>query len=298
MNTISQEDIDLIVWNYRAAKSSEAARIAIDQKLIALVRVYGTDWSADQDEKQRKEAATQARRVVETVRADTFPDPRDVLLCKAMADIVNSMHPAWAAFENARKQHRKDAEKLAKKMPAWAVIGEVRGFSAWGLVTLIGEAGNLSNYSGCRKLYKRLGLAPDECYPKGERSTGRMIPRSTRGRIMGIIADALLRAQWRGEKEDVPAHAIGPYGEVYRSVKQRHLAAGKPKGHADKLARRAMTKALIHDVHRAWHGQPLDYVGSLESQGACDSQRVDDLQTPPPSVEARIWVFPQAAVAG
>lgn len=80
---------------------------------------------------------------------------------------------------------------------------------------------------------------------------------------MGIIADALLRAQWRGEKDGVPAHSIGPFGAVYGEAKARQLAAGKSKGRAEKLARRAMIKALIHDVHAAWHGKALAYAAKL-----------------------------------
>lgn len=104
---------------------------------------------------------------------------------------------------------------------------------------------------------------------------------------MGIIADPLFRAQWRGAREgddgsqrgnesqvdfdpvatSIPAHAIGPFGAVYGEAKVRQLAAGKTKGHAEKLARRTMVKALLHDVHRAWHGVELDYAKQNAGDG-------------------------------
>lgn len=253
--------IDELRLHYRLAKSAEAARIVIDQKLASFARVFLTAWTPDGDELTREQANKQVARVIATIRDAEVPAEEDAALCEAMASMVLAMEPSRAAFEIERKAHRKAAEKLALPLPAWKRIGHVMGFGIWGLVALIGEAGDIGNYPGCRHLYKRLGLAPDECYPRGEKNTGRMIPRNTRGRMMGVIADPLLRAQWRGEKEGSPAHPIGPFGKVYGETKARHLAAGKQKGHADKLARRAMTKALLHDVHRAWHGMPLDYAG-------------------------------------
>lgn len=260
--TVPPALIDEIRMGYRLAKSAEAARIAIDQKLASFVRVYLTAWTPDGEELTREKASKQALRVIETVRKGTDPAPEDEALCLAVSGMVLAMEPTRESFEAARKQHRREVEKRVKTLPAWERIGHTKGFSLWGLGALIGEAGNIGDYPGCRHVFKRLGLAPDECYPTGEKRSGRMIPRMARGRIMGVIADPLLRAQWRGEKDGVPAHHIGPFGKVYGEAKARHLAAGKKPGHADKIARRAMVKALIHDVHRAWHGMPLDYDGT------------------------------------
>jgi len=251
--------IAAIRLHYRLAKSAELSRIVIDQKLVSFARVFLTAWTPSGDEMTREKANKQAMRVIETIRDAETPREEDAALCEAMAKMVLAMEPSRAAFEAERKAQRKHAEKLAKTLPAWGRIEHVLGFGIWGLVTIIGEVGDVGLYPGCRHLYKRVGLAPDECYPRGEKSTGRMIPRAARGRIMGIIADPLLRQQWRGERDDAPAHAIGPFGKVYGETKARHLAAGKKPGHADKIARRAMVKALLHDVHRAWHGMALDY---------------------------------------
>jgi hypothetical protein len=251
--------IDEIRLNYRLAKSAEAMRIAIDQKLISFARVYLTAWTPDGEELTRTKANTQAKRVVDAALKGQPPTAGDEALYAAMVDMVNAVSLARAPIEARYKMHRKAVEKAAKTLPAWELLAPIRGFSVWGFGAVIGEAGDIGMYSGCRKIYKRLGLAPDECYPKGEKKTGRMIPRMARGRVMGIIADPLFRAQWRGERDDAPAHAIGPFGEVYIATKTRALESGKTKGHADKLGRRAMVKALLHSVHDAWHKPPKAY---------------------------------------
>jgi len=274
--TVSQDLIDAIRLDYRLAKSAENARIVIDHKLVSFARVYLTAWTPGGDEADRKKAAAQAMRAIKTIRAGDYPAEKDAELCEVMAPMVVGMEPSRSTFEAERKARRKSVEKYVRELPAWERLADIRGFSTWGLGVIVGEAGDLGNYPGCRHLYKRLGLAPDECYPNGEKSTGRMIPRSTRGRIMGIITDPLFRQQWRGEKDDVPAHPIGPYGAVYGSNKARHLAEDKTKGHAHNLARRAMIKALLHDVHRAWHGQPLDYTAEGESHETLERQSRND----------------------
>ena len=280
MLTAPRETIDQIRLAYRLAKSAEQSRIRLDLGLYAFARVHLTDWQPDAEQVSRAKMAARAKAAVEAIRAGK---EQEGVIFSGMAPLIHASEPSRVAFEAERKRHHKAAEKLVSALPGWQGIKHVSGFSAWGLATVIGEAGDLGAYSGCRKLFKRLGLAPDECYETGEKKTGRKIPRNSRGRIMGIIADPLLRAQWRGAREQdddgshvkveshaaddpvvVPAHAIGPFGEVYGSVKARHLAAGKVKGHADKLARRAMVKALLHDVHRAWHGKTLDYATAVD----------------------------------
>lgn len=257
--TAPPETIDAIRLNYRFAKVAEQSRIRIDLGLYAYARVFFSGWHPGADEARRKKAAAQAKRVVDQIRDGKEPSEAEAPLYRAMFSMVSASAASWDAFEGLRAEHRKAAEKLAVSLPGWKRIEHVKGFGLWGLVAIIGEAGDPGNYSGCRKLFKRLGLAPDECYPTGERSGGRMVPRTARGRIMGIIADPLLRAQWRGAKDDEPGYPIGPFGSVYAEAKARHLSAGKSKGHADKAARRAMAKALLHDVHAAWHDRPLLY---------------------------------------
>lgn len=263
VNTVDPDIITGIRLSYRMSKQAERSRIQLDQQLAAFARVYLTDWSPDGAPLDRSKALAQVTRVLKAARSDSDPTDADRELYDVMLPMVQAAEPTRLGFEAERKSRRKIAEKLAATIPAWERLRHIRGLSAWGLVVLVGEAGDIGHYSGCRKLYKRLGLAPDSSYPKGGKSAGRAIPRNTRGRVMGVIADALLRAQWRGAKGDEPAHAIGPYGAVYGDAKQRALVKFEGhKGHSEKFARRVMIKALIHDVHRAWHNLPLDYAWS------------------------------------
>ena len=318
--TVPPDSIDMIRLHHRLSKAAEDARIAIDHRLASFARVYLTAWTPGASAAERWKFNTQAVRVIKLIRKmdgaarkaarkakdpdDAYhaqfaelllstPQAKDQKLVEQMFSMVIDIEPAREKFEAVRKRHHKEVENLVNQLSAWASLEHIKGFSAWGLGTVIGEAGDVGAYSGPRKLFKRLGLAPKECYPRGEKKTGRMIPRKAHGRIMGIIAKPLLNNQWaaergpngeklttseQGQAGNIPAHAIGPYGIVYEQVKIRQLAAGKTKSHADKLARRAMVKALLHDVHRAWHGLELDYVIAEDgvSLRTCDSQNSHD----------------------
>lgn len=303
--TVPSDTIDGIRLKYRLAKTAEDTRNRLGGGITALARTYASGWDPTASLAERKETAAAAKRIVKHVlraqRPDIWSRYPDVLakvelssseetMLKGVQAHILDMAAPWWLFEMHRDLNRVEAERLARTLPAWSRLDHIKGFTIWGLVTIIGEFGDLTDnlvpeaerksghrYSGVRRIYKRLGLAPDECYPTGEKSKGRKIPRSTRGRIMGIIADTLLKHQWAGERgpegeklaasgkgdpTNIPAHPTGPYGAVYGKVKASHLAQGKKDGHADKVARRAMVKALIHDVHLAWHGEPLEYAAA------------------------------------
>lgn len=296
--------IDEIQLNYRLSKSAEGARMVIDQKLVSFARVYLTAWTPDGEELDREKARKQAERVIKMIRKESKPKKADAELYEIMYPMVLGMEPARETFDEESKARRKAVVEAVSLLPAYDIIERVMGFGPWGLGVLIGEAGDIGKYSGCRKLYKRLGLAPDDAYPRGEKSTGRMIPRRARGRVIGIIAESLFKWQWaaergpngeklmeedeKGQPGNIPAHPIGPYGAVYGEARARHLAAGKTKGHARNLARRAMIKALIHDVHRAWNGLPPDYVftGDEASQESYDRRGYHDRPSPTLEIHA------------
>jgi hypothetical protein len=311
--TALSDTIDPIRIAYRRAKAAEDTRNRLGAGTIAYVRTYVSGWNPNADKAERKKRAAGATRVVKHVLRHArpidnkgrglmpFPDVLDKVeleesdeaILTTAGELIRDIAGPWWRFEAERQRWRHKAEMLARSLPGWSNISHVSGFSVWGFVAIIGEFGDLTDlavpeserepgrrYGGVRRIYKRFGLAPDACYPAGARRTGLKIPRATRGRIMGVIAEPLLRQQWRGEKKDdsgsqqtndshehldpavVPAHAIGPYGQVYGEAKARHLADGWEKLHADKAARRAMVKALIHDVHKAWHGLELTYAAA------------------------------------
>src|SRR3990167_8830408 len=143
-------------------------------------------------------------------------------------------------FNDRRKAIEKDMIRYAAATPGAAFIESVRGVGLLGLAVVIGEAGNLSDYSNPAKLWKRLGWAPPDSYPTGEKSEGRKIPRRVKGELYGVIVEPCMK------------NNDGAYKALYDTRKAAYMEGGKTKLHAHKLAMRVMLKAILRDLWCSW----------------------------------------------
>lgn len=161
---------------------------------------------------------------------------------------------SWDAY---RKQIEAQMRTLAKTLPVWPWADNVRGLGELGVAIIIGEAGDPANYPRIECLWKRLGLAVidgerQQRKSGAEAAAAHGFNPSRRAEIW-TIGDSLFRSQWRGAKDDIPAHPLGPYGAAY--AKRKAATEGREGwslGRRDADARRVMTKALIEDFWKAW----------------------------------------------
>lgn len=187
----------------------------------------------------------------------------------------------WVAFEStavirslrdqaeaAKKVVEKRLIKTAKTMHIAAFVEATPGFGWVGAAQIIGEAGDLGQYSNPAKLWKRMGLGLISSGERQQKFTDKAKaieagynPR--RRSTMFVIGDSMIKAK-------------GPYRELYLARKafevEKAVAAGKrvlpaakiPKkeaatcmseGHVHIRAQRYMEKRLLRDLWRAWRGQ-------------------------------------------
>lgn len=254
------------------------------ETLIASVLGYRTDM-AEAARKAVWQQARKAREAIETGEDDHNRIGGSAVL--SITDIVRQSAVARGVWDNLREKVETDMRKLARTLPVYAWANGVRGFGDLGLAIIIGETGDLSLYETKERVWKRLGLAvidgirqqrrsdPDEAAAHGYNPKRRA--------EIWALTDSLSRHQWRSKKDDVPAHAIGPYGEVYGRRKAdrternnsgafeewalsiaaaRKRAGKKPaaenlagrltKAHINNDARRIMAKALVADLWAEW----------------------------------------------
>ena len=161
---------------------------------------------------------------------------------------------SWDVY---RKQIESRMRTLAKTLPVWLWADNVRGLGELGVAIIIGEAGDPANYPRIECLWKRLGLAVidgerQQRKSGAEAAAAHGFSPSRRAEIW-TIGDSLFLLQWRGAKDDAPAHPLGPYGAAY--AKRKAATEGREGwslGRRDADARRVMTKALIEDFWKAW----------------------------------------------
>lgn len=215
-------------------------------------------WTPDADEKTREKHRKQAAQAWKALRAGDaeFDD-----LPEAAVDTLQVFAASVSQLDEQLKQVEKRMEKVAKTLPGAAFIASVRGVSPKGLAILVAEAGDIGAYTR-DGLWKRLGLAPYDGAAMATWRTGK--PRKLtaeewidagysgrrRSSVYAYVEDPLFRGQWGGPERG----ALGPYGEIYATVKAR-AADQHPdwtKARLHQHARRVMVKTFIRDLRKAW----------------------------------------------
>jgi hypothetical protein len=236
--------IDHIRALHRQRCFAMAQRIGIRNRLGAFIRI-GLGWSLSQSEAERKKIATAAAKLIKAGGGE-------------WADLVTGTDKSSEAWDIIEASALKQMIALAKTLPVWEAFGkDVRGFGAASLAVIIGEAGELSNYSSRAKLWKRMGLA----VMNGVRQGG--LPSSAskddwiahgynrqRRSRMWNIGDTLIK----GNKDR--------YRELYLKRKRYEVERDpsiKPIV-AHRRAQRVMEKAFLCDLWIAWRRAAIDNV--------------------------------------
>lgn len=182
----------------------------------------------------------------------------------ALASIIVASAAGRKGFDQLRDTAEREMTRLAASLQVAPWVDTVPGFGLRGLSVIIGEAGDLAEYSGPAKLWKRLGLAPfnGRAASTWRRSGGLSdeewkevgFKPSRLGQIYGVVTAPLFFAKSKSVYGLVYAEAKARYDQ--RVIETADLPAKDkdkwtPK-RADMAARRYMTKRLLRDLWRAW----------------------------------------------
>lgn len=254
------------------AKRSE---VSLMNQCYAMAR-RAMGWQVDYAESTRKQINAEAQRIIKAIwKGETLPEGMEsvVVFATQMQAALDVVQAYVAALE-------KEMKRRAKSLPVWAAwcVG-VCGFGELGLAVVVGEAGNLGNYTNPAKLWKRMGLAPKRCYhirtKKGEDAF--VIPRRRRS-AMWVYGDLLFNRGKENEYHDLfverkaleveKAHEEGL--EVVTTTKdtvERWKKNGLPEpvlvkkadktkhrtvAHISNRAHRIAEKRFLRNLWRAW----------------------------------------------
>lgn len=192
-----------------------------------------------------------------------LPDPDRKRIASEAAEIVdNASHPEWATivaasaavrkpFDDIEAVALKEMSALAKQLPAWQTFGvDVRGFGVASLAVIVGEAGDLANYSSVAKLWKRMGLAVINGVRQGAPGKGASADEwiahgysPVRRSRMWNIGDALIKGNRDGAYRT--AYLARKEYEIARDPEMRPIVAHR-------RAQRYMEKRLLKHLWQAW----------------------------------------------
>lgn len=235
---------------YAQRRAAIRMQLRIDNQCRALVR-RGMGWRFDMPEKERAKVNADASAMVDAVQKGEAPAEH--------AELADALRPfclvslaARTPFDAMRSSIEKQLRTLARKLPVWPWAEALNGFGELGLATVVGEAGDLSNYANPAKVWKRFGLHVSDG-KAARNTTGEVGHSAARRSASWVIADSLLRQD-------------NPYQKLYRERRAYEIArnpdfdkgidpkTGKQKAtmHCDRRARRYAEKRFLRDLWRAW----------------------------------------------
>lgn len=205
-------------------------------------RVLGFDTTLAEESRAKMVAASN-RVYAAILKGKPLDDEREREAATACAPLVVTMKQGIESIEAYRANVEKRMGEIAATLPAADFAESVRGFSVMRLAVLIGEAGDLSDYANPGKLWKRMGVAPIECYKMEKKDGGEGYTKPKRRRSeLFVIGDCLVKG-----------NGDGPYRALYLERKEYEADRVKTKMHAHRRAQRYMEKRLLKDIWVAWN---------------------------------------------
>jgi len=181
-----------------------------------------------------------ANELYKTLKVNGGSAPEAMLFCGPFFSARHSL-------EQERKVTEKQLTSLVQETPAYDWVSSVRGVSNISVASVVGEAGDLSNYATISRLYKRMGLAVfDE---KAQRRVAGQegirqgyCPR--RRSVVWNIGACMIKCG-------------SPYKSVYDSRKIYETPRVETKMHAHRRAQRYMEKRFLFDYWNKWNEQSM-----------------------------------------
>lgn len=229
-----------IIELYRRRKTLVRARTSLTLQISAQDRTLAV--------------ARHHRDGIELPKGGKFPKP-NLEDQATTAEMYPQLFQCRDILDEAIKDIEKRLKKMARTLPVWPWAADVRGLAEISLASIIGEAGDLSQYSSPAKLWKRMGVG---LFDKGDGEfvAQRKFANAETAELAGynperraalfVVGDCFIRAGGRGR--------VNPYATLYRWQRRKYRRRDdvKTKIHAHKMAHRWMTKRLLRDLWRAW----------------------------------------------
>jgi len=245
-------------------------RVRIGNALGAFIRTQ-LGWSLDLPEKEREARKKQAQKIIDSKGEGTD-----------FAWIIAANDAACAKYDEAEADIEKTLKKLVRQLPVWrSWAKQIIGLSELGVATIVGEAGDLSDYPKKGHLYQRMCVG----FVDGKRQGGLSSDapaaewiehgynRERRSRLYAYVGVPFIKCVAHEATDTHAARDASPYRIEYDRRKAYEIekaeaaglivapAAKIPKGQTDKYvseicihrrAQRYMEQRLLKHLWQAW----------------------------------------------
>jgi len=251
-------------------------------------------WNRDLPAKEQNAILTRVSAAVKAgercIKTGELPDDND--LFNKFDDLIIESLRGRAPFERMEHQALLAMNRLVRKLPVWTAWGvDIKGLGEASLGTIVGEAGNLSNFATHSKLWKRMGLAVIDGVRQGglksNASAEKWIAHGYSGQrrsFVFVIGEVMIRggtyrAIYDSAKEFERAKAVAA-GKIVEPASARTKADPEhfiSDGHIHKRAQRKMEKRLLRDLWRAWNAaEARDELSANAAEDAVPDAAADE----------------------
>lgn len=252
---------NLRALGFRYRKLLESRKALVNQAEAFFARLLGV-YERDLTDDERKTIWAKARKLRELVEAGETPPEEDAKTCAAASVVVSGLLAARGPVEEEEKELKKDMMAIAEELPLDDFVADTQGFTWWSLAKIIGETGDLDNYSGPAKVWKRMGLAPITNH-QGETKAGSTWSWGKEGRLTAEEWTEAGYCPFRRSVMYVIGETLVKAGDGYKQIydaRRVHTRETHPewiKGHSHKDAMRIMVKELLKRLWCRWHGKEV-----------------------------------------
>ncbi len=258
-----------IIELHRNREAAVRSRVMMENRLRAVI-MEKLGYNSRLSKEERGSFVTRANAVIKLVAKTPLGKP----LPASVPDpgFVRGMLSGVDALKVREDGLGKDMDRLARQLPVAAWYRTVRGLGKTSLLSLaqiVGECGDLSNYSGPMKLWRRMGCAPftfngETLMPstwKRRKAEGKGLPaklwstlEDEDGQEHVGYCDQRRKVAWNVGDCLMKQNGDGPYRKRYDDARAR-IAETHPEysdGRHDKHARLLCVKLFLKDLWRAW----------------------------------------------
>lgn len=194
--------------------------------------------------KRRWAAVARIKAAGGTIDPKKFPKPTAADELRVL-QLYPQFHNAAAVLRDGQVEAEKVLDKLVRRLPIYDWCKSIRGISEQSIAALVGESGNIGNYSNSAKLWKRWGVG----IVRGQAQ--RRVKDAALAVAMGY--DAERRAQLWVIGENICLRSQEPYyRELYLSRKAYERPRVDSDMHAHKRAMRYAQKRFLRKLWSAW----------------------------------------------
>ena len=237
-------------------------RVRVGNALGAFIRT-ALGWSPNLPEKDRDKIKADAEAIVKKRGEGT-----------EFAWIIAANDAACIKFDEAEAEIEKDLKKLVRQLPVWNSWGKhTRGISEMTIATIVGEAGDLSNYPKKGHLYQRMCIGFVDGDRQGKVASGgdseewirHAYNPERRSRLFGYVGAPIIRMTERVDEKTGKLIEASPYRIAYDQRKAYEVekveAAGKKVVPAAKIPKadkeNYVSEKHIHLAAQRWMEQRI-----------------------------------------